>query len=71
MPETKRSNGHKAKQTKPESTAGADLDKISRGVRLILEGIGEDPDRVGLRDTPQRTAEMYAELKGIVIYAIE
>src|SRR4051794_8958772 len=62
MPETKRSNGHKAKQPKQEVTAGVDLDKISRGVRLILEGIGEDPDRVGLRDTPQRTAEMFAEL---------
>lgn len=25
--------------------------KIKRGIRLILEGIGEDPDREGLRDT--------------------
>ncbi|MFH3733382.1 GTP cyclohydrolase I, partial [Acinetobacter baumannii] len=39
-----------------------DLDKIAQGVRLILEGIGEDPDRPGLRRTPQRVAEMYAEL---------
>ncbi len=39
-----------------------DLDRIARGVRLILEGIGEDPDREGLRGTPQRVAEMYAEL---------
>jgi len=39
-----------------------DLDRIARGVRLILEGIGEDPNREGLRDTPQRVAEMYAEL---------
>jgi len=39
-----------------------DLDRIARGVRLILEGIGEDPDREGLRDTPNRVAEMYAEL---------
>ena len=39
-----------------------DLDRIARGVRLILEGIGEDPDRKGLRGTPQRVAEMYAEL---------
>jgi GTP cyclohydrolase I len=39
-----------------------DLDRIARGVRLILEGIGEDPDREGLRETPQRVAEMYAEL---------
>lgn len=39
-----------------------DLEKIARGVRLILEGIGEDPDRAGLQETPRRTAEMFAEL---------
>jgi GTP cyclohydrolase IA len=39
-----------------------DLQKIARGVRLILEGIGEDYARAGLRDTPRRTAEMFAEL---------
>lgn len=40
----------------------ADLEKIERGIRLVLEGIGEDPDRPGLQRTPQRVAEMYAEL---------
>src|SRR2546429_7124113 len=39
-----------------------DLDRVARGARLILEGIGEDPDREGLRETPRRVAEMYAEL---------
>lgn len=39
-----------------------DLEKIARGVRLILEGIGEDANRPGLLDTPQRTAEMFVEL---------
>jgi len=39
-----------------------DLDLIARGVRLILEGIGEDLERAGLRETPQRVAQMYAEL---------
>ncbi len=39
-----------------------DLKKIAEGVRLILEGIGEDPERAGLQRTPQRVAEMYAEL---------
>lgn len=39
-----------------------DLEKIEAGIRLLLEGIGEDPERAGLRRTPQRVAEMYAEL---------
>jgi GTP cyclohydrolase I len=41
---------------------GVDLDKIERGVRLILEGVGEDAERPGLQRTPRRVAEMYAEL---------
>ena len=41
---------------------GVDLDMIAHGVSLILEGIGEDPTRPGLQETPQRVAEMYAEL---------
>ena len=39
-----------------------DLEMIAQGVRLILEGIGEDTNRPGLRETPQRVAEMFAEL---------
>ena len=39
-----------------------DDDKIERGVRLILEGIGEDPDRGGLRETPARVARMCREI---------
>ena len=39
-----------------------DHDKIERGVRLILEGLGEDPDREGLRDTPSRVAREYDEI---------
>jgi GTP cyclohydrolase IA len=39
-----------------------DLEMIARGVSLILEGIGEDPTRPGLQETPQRVAEMYQEL---------
>lgn len=39
-----------------------DHGKITAGARMILEGIGEDPDREGLRDTADRVARMYAEV---------
>ncbi len=39
-----------------------DRDKITDGVRLLLEGIGEDPDRDGLKKTPERVADFYVEL---------
>jgi GTP cyclohydrolase I len=39
-----------------------DLKKIEKGVRLMLEGIGEDPEREGLQKTPERVAQFYAEL---------
>ena len=52
--------------TDEEAADGApkkvDLELIARGVRMILEGIGEDPERAGLLRTPERVAEMYAEL---------
>lgn len=37
-------------------------DKIEAAVRMILEAVGEDPDREGLLDTPKRVAKMYAEM---------
>ena len=39
-----------------------DNSKIEQAVRLMLEGIGEDPEREGLRETPARIARMCAEL---------
>jgi len=38
------------------------LEKIAAGVRMMLEGMGEDPDRDGLKKTPERVADFYAEL---------
>lgn len=52
----------KRKRPKASRATTPDLERIAHGVRLILEGIGEDPNREGLRDTPRRVAEMYAEL---------
>ncbi len=39
-----------------------DYGRIERAVREILQAVGEDPDREGLRETPGRVARMYAEL---------
>ena len=41
-----------------------DQEKVREGVRLILEGIGEDINREGLIETPDRIARMYCELAG-------
>ena len=37
-------------------------EKIKKAVRDILEAVGENPDRDGLKDTPRRVAEMYTEI---------
>ena len=50
--------------TENNTTTQVDLDKIAAGVRLILEGMGEDIARPGILETPQRVAEMYAEICG-------
>jgi GTP cyclohydrolase I len=39
-----------------------DKARVEKAVREILEAIGEDPDRDGLQDTPERVALMYEEI---------
>ena len=39
-----------------------DLEKVEQATRLLLEGIGEDPARMGLVETPRRVAHMWQEL---------
>jgi GTP cyclohydrolase I len=55
MPETDLENRNAKKM---------DLPAIESAVRDIIVAIGEDPDREGLRNTPQRVARMYEELLG-------
>lgn len=46
-----------------------DTKAIETHIRGILEAIGEDPDREGLRETPQRVARMYEEIFAGVQYS--
>ncbi len=39
-----------------------DAEKIEQAVRMILEAIGENPEREGLKETPQRLARLYQEV---------
>src|SRR5438309_10396840 len=45
-----------------QDMAALDRSKIEEGVRLILAGIGDDPRRDGVADTPRRVADMYEEV---------
>ncbi len=44
------------------SSVSVDQERIRKAVREILLAVGEDPDREGLRETPDRVARMYAEV---------
>jgi GTP cyclohydrolase I len=54
--------GQNRKRKLAKTKKKVDLKKIAKGVRLMLEGMGEDPNREGLRRTPERVADFYAEL---------
>jgi GTP cyclohydrolase I len=51
-------------ESRKESLVMMDYEKIKAGVRLMLEGIGEDVNREGLLETPDRIARMCAEIYG-------
>ena len=51
--------------TSSGSAAGEyDADAVAAAIRQLLIAIGEDPDRDGLRETPERVARSYAEMFG-------
>lgn len=56
-PAARRTNSHKS-----AAPNGVDQERIRKAVREILLAVGEDPDREGLVETPERVARMYAEM---------
>lgn len=42
--------------------AGIDIETAKRAVHSLLQAVGEDPEREGLKNTPDRVARMYSEL---------
>jgi GTP cyclohydrolase I len=58
MPNSK----NNSEQTVAATRKAFDYTKVEDGVRLILEGIGENPDRPGIEGTPRRVALMYEEI---------
>ena len=48
----------------PSEAAAVDMPRVEAAVREMLLGLGEDPDREGLRDTPARVARAYREILG-------
>jgi GTP cyclohydrolase I len=62
--------GRDTSDNNQRETAVVDLNKIETAVLSIIEAIGEDPRREGLQGTPQRIAEMYAEIfSGLYMHA--
>ena len=39
-----------------------DKEAVKKHIRGILEALGDDPDREGLKETPDRVARMYEEV---------
>ncbi|MCS7084365.1 MAG: GTP cyclohydrolase I, partial [Aquificaceae bacterium] len=40
-----------------------DPEKIKSAIKLLLEGIGEDPEREGLKETPDRVVRLWQEFE--------
>lgn len=59
---TGRSAARERHATSAANGHAVDHRRIERAVREILVAVGEDPDREGLRETPERVARMYAEM---------
>jgi GTP cyclohydrolase I len=59
-------DGHAARSLSPVAAprpgGGFDRDRVVAAVREILIGIGENPERDGLRGTPERVARAYQEM---------
>lgn len=48
-----------------------DTDKVKKAVTMLLEAVGDDPSREGLKETPKRVAKMYQEVFEGMLYTNE
>ena len=48
-----------------------DKEKIKFHIRGILEALGDDPEREGLKETPDRVARMYEEVFVLCLYSYD
>ena len=60
--ETQANSVSKGKKQPRKLNGPVDLERIAAAVREILLAVGENPDREGLRETPERVARMYEEM---------
>jgi len=60
--ETQANSVPKARKPTRKLNGRVDLERIAAAVREILLAVGENPDREGLRETPERVARMYEEM---------
>jgi GTP cyclohydrolase I len=60
--ETQANSVSKGKKPTRKLNGPIDLERIAAAVREILLAVGENPDREGLRETPERVARMYEEM---------
>ncbi len=65
------SGSYEEKKQLDRTQAKFDRNKIMQAVKMLIEAIGDDPNREGLKGTPDRVARMYEEIFEGMLYSNE